>query len=391
MPFTESTGPLQGMVVIDLTRALSGPYCTLQLADLGARVIKVESPEGDESRAYGPELDGTSVYFRSINRNKESIDLDLKKPEDRAVLEHMLSIADVLVENFRPGVMERLGYAWDSLSPRYPRLVMASVSGFGQDGPYRTRTAYDMVAQAMGGIVSITGTEEGQVTRVGVSIGDIAAGLFATIAIQAALLERVRTGIGSYVDISMLDCQVALLENAVARYHATGQIPKPEGSRHPLVAPFDIYQSADSALAICVGNEAQFSRLSALLGRPDWTSDATLCSPGKRNENQAALKKAMEEVLGTKCRSDWLSVLEQAGIPAGPVNTVADLAHDPQVQARQMLITPAGERAGMKYAAMPYKISTMPQDRSHRAAPAIGADRDAILRSLDSALACAKE
>ncbi|MBT2304869.1 CoA transferase [Variovorax paradoxus] len=383
---TPLPGPLSGLVVIDLTRALSGPYCTLQLAELGARVIKVESPEGDEARWYGPEFDGTSVYFRSINRDKESIVLDLKEPEDRGIFEEMLSVADVLVENFRPGVMERLGFDWNRLSPRFPGLVMASISGFGQDGPYRTRAAYDMVAQAMGGIVSITGTEEGQMTRVGVSIGDLAAGLFATIAIQAALLERVRTGKGSRIDVSMLDCQVALLENAVARFHATGQVPKPEGSRHPLVAPFDIYQAADAPLAICVGNEAQFAKLAAALGRPEWVSDPKLSSPGRRSENQAALKKAMEEALKAKSRCQWIAELEQAGIPTGPVNTVADLAADPQVLARGMLIRPKGERDGMKYAAMPYKMSSIPPDRMHRAAPAVGADRDAVLSTLKEAL-----
>lgn len=386
MAVKDFASPLRGTVVIDLTRALSGPYCTLQLADLGARVIKVESREGDEARAYGPQLNGTSVYFRSINRDKESIALDLKASEDRSTFEQLLSIADVLVENFRPGVMERFGYDWGSLSQRFPRLVMASISGFGQDGPYRTRTAYDMVAQAMGGIVSITGTEDGKLNRVGVSIGDMAAGLFATIGIQAALLDRGRSGKGSYVDISMLDCQVALLENAVARYHATGQIPKPEGSRHPIVAPFDIYEAADAPLAICVGNEAQFSKLAKLLGRPEWLLDPKLSSPGRRSENQAALKLAMEDVLSTKKRSDWILALEEAGVPAGPVNNVADLALDPQVAARRMLITPEGESAEMKYAAMPYKISTMSEDRPHRAAPTVDADRGAVLSALTNTI-----
>lgn len=385
MPYSNGndSGPLSGLVILDLTRALSGPYCTLQLAELGARVIKVESPgTGDEARGFPPLVDGSSIYFRSINRNKESIDLDLKCEDDKKIFDALLPHADVLVENFRPGVLERLGYGWESLHATHPTLVLASISGFGQDGPNRERTAYDMVAQAMGGIMSITGQSAETPTRVGVSIGDLAAGLFAAIGIQAALWERARTGVGTHVDIAMLDCQVALMENAIARYCATGDVPKPMGSRHPLIAPFDVFRTADSSLAICIGNEKQFAQLAKVLDVTDWLTDPRFASIGARNANQAALKTEMEVMLMAAGRAEWLEMLDRAGVPCGPVNNVSDLVEDMQVEARQMLLTPEGEREGMRYAAMPYKISSMPRQRAFRGAPQLGAQRQAILQSL---------
>ncbi|NQV21059.1 MAG: CoA transferase, partial [Rhodospirillales bacterium] len=228
------TGPLDGVTVVDLTRVLAGPYCTMVLLDLGARVIKVERPEhGDDARHIGPFVDGRSAYFTSLNRGKESLALDLKDEGDRAVFERLLARADVLVENFRGGTMEKLGLGWDDLHARHPRLIYAATSGFGHTGPYKTRAAYDMVVQGMGGIMSLTGHPDSEPTRVGSSVGDITAGLFTAIAVNGALYDREKTGQGIKIDVAMLDCQVAILENAIARYFATGEIPGPIGARHP--------------------------------------------------------------------------------------------------------------------------------------------------------------
>ncbi|MDP9074649.1 MAG: CoA transferase, partial [Actinomycetota bacterium] len=229
-------GPLAGVTVVDLSRVLAGPYCTMILADLGARVIKVEQPEvGDHARHLGPFVNGRSAYFASINRGKESIALDLAGAADRSLFERLLGHADVLVENFKPGTLDRLGYGWETLHRTWPRVVVASLSGFGQTGPYSARPAYDMVAQAMGGIMSVTGPPGGEPTRVGSSIGDLAASLFCAVGVISALYERTSSGVGRWVDVAMLDCQVALLENALARYTATGEVPGPLGGRHPSI------------------------------------------------------------------------------------------------------------------------------------------------------------
>lgn len=377
-------GPLAGITVIDLTRALAGPYATLQLADLGARVIKVETPNGgDDSRHFPPFIGDKSLYFSSINRDKESIALDLKTQADRVVFEQLLERADVLVENFRPGVMARLGFDWATLTKRHPRLVMASISGFGQDGPYAHRTAYDVVAQAMGGIMSITGEEDGPPARVGVSLGDLAAGLFATLGIQAALIERQRSGKGAQVDVSMLDCQVALLENAVARHLSTGERPTRLGSRHPTITPFAVYKAQDDFMAVCVGTEAQFRGLMAIIGSPELAEDERYKSIAARNDNQREFKEMLETALQTAPRAHWLRLMEEAGVPGGPVNSVADVVRDPQVEHRGMILEVEDPDVGpLKLAATPLKFSTQPRRRSHRPAPALDADRVRLLAEL---------
>src|SRR5579875_3427275 len=263
--------PLAGVVVVDLTRVLAGPYCTLVLANLGARVIKVERPPaGDEARGIGPFVGGTSLYFAALNHGKESIALDLRAPDDRAIFERLLAAGDVLVENFRPGVLERLGYGWPALHARWPRLVYAATSGFGQTGPLRDRPAFDLVVQAMGGILSLTGYPDGPPARVGVSIGDLAAGLFTTIGILAALGKRRETGRGTMVDVAMLDCQLAILENALTTHLATGAVPGRLGTRHPNIAPFQAFTAGDGALlVICAGHDAHFAALCEAIGRPE--------------------------------------------------------------------------------------------------------------------------
>ncbi|TPQ38343.1 MULTISPECIES: CaiB/BaiF CoA transferase family protein [Cupriavidus] len=373
--------PLAGITVVDLTRVLAGPYCTMMLADLGARVIKIENPDGgDDSRQVGPFVDGESAYFASINRNKESIALDLKNPADRKVLDRMLATADVLVENFRAGVMEKLGFTWEDLHARYPRLVYASISGFGQTGPYRNRPAYDMVVQAMGGLMSVTGEVGGNPARVGVSIGDIGAGLYATIGIQSALLKRLHTGLGERVDISMLDCQVALLENPIARYSATGSVPKPLGTRHPSITPFDMFATKDGFIVIAVGNDALFTKLCNALGRSEWAQETRFATVPSRNEHHVALKACLESRLADATTSEWETVLEAAGVPHGPMNSVPQLVSNPHVQARGMILDIGiGDGKALQIAGNPVKIGAASVLSGVRNPPALDQDRERLL------------
>ncbi len=386
---TGDRGPLSDILVVDLSRVLAGPYCTMILGELGARVIKVERPDGgDDARHIGPFLetrDGrrVSAYFAGLNRGKDSIALDLAEADDREIFEALLGRADVLVENFRPGVMERLGYGHQTLRARFPRLVYAAVSGFGQTGPYRDRAAYDLVVQAMGGIMSITGQAGGPPTRVGTSIGDIAAGLFAAIGIVSALHDRARSGRGRLVDVAMLDGQVAILENAIARHEATGTVPGPLGARHPSITPFAAFRAQDGHLVIAAGNDGLFARLADVLGHPEWSADARFASNDARTAHEAALSAAIEGALARAPVAHWLERLGAAGIPCGPINDVAAVLADPQVQARNMVVTAEDPVAGsMRMAGNPIKMSDAPDRPTRRPAPALDADRARILAEL---------
>ncbi len=345
-----SESPLTGITVVDLSRVLAGPYCTMVLADLGARVIKVERPgSGDDARHMGPFMDGHSAYFASVNRGKESIALDLADSSDRAVFERLLDGADVLVENFRPGVLDRLGYGWEKASSRWPHLVLASVSGFGQTGPYSGRPSYDMVAQAMGGVMSITGPAGGEPVRVGSSMGDLAAALFCAIGVVSALFERQTTGRARHLDVSMLDCQVALLENAMVRFAATGVVPGPLGGRHPSITPFGVYRAgASSQLVIAAGNDEIFGRLCRSLGLSGGLSGGvasgstdlrpTTCAA----RTPAELEGVLEAALAARPASEWLEVLAADQVPCSPINDVAAVLADPQVAARHMVVDLVG-------------------------------------------------
>lgn len=374
------TAPLDGITVLDLTRVLAGPYCTMMLAELGARVIKVERPgPGDDARAIGPfASDGRSAYFDSLNRGKQSLALDLKAPRDRALFERLLTRADVLVENFRPGVMAKLGYGYEALHARHPSLVYAAISGFGQTGPYRDRPAYDMVAQAMGGIMSLTGWPGGPPTRVGASVGDIAAGLFAAIGICAALAERPRHG--RLVDVAMLDGQVALLENAIARTVVDGRPPGPLGARHPSIAPFAALKAQDGWLVLAAGNDALFQRLCQTLEAPDLAADPRFASNATRCDHVDALHAALEQRLAAQPVAHWLQCFEAAGLPCGPINDVAQTLADPQIAARQMVV----QAGGLAMAGNPIKLSGQDEPGTRRPAPALDQDRAAILAWLDA-------
>ncbi|MCP5433238.1 MAG: CoA transferase [Alphaproteobacteria bacterium] len=377
-------GPLAGILVLDLTRVLAGPFAAMQLLDLGARVVKIERPgTGDDARHIGPFVDGASVYFASVNRGKESIALDLKDPRDLALFERLLAKADVLLENYRGGTMEKLGLGWDVLARRHPRLVYAAVSGFGHSGPYAQKPAYDMVVQAMGGIMSLTGHPGGPATRVGTSIGDLAAGLFCATGILAALYDRKSTGRGQKVDVSMLDCQVAFLENAIARYFATGTVPGPLGSRHPSIAPFAAFRAGDGALVIAAGNDELFRRLTEILALPEAAADPRFVSNASRTEHAEALAEILERALARGTVADWLARLEAAGIPCGPINSVADVVADPQVRARNMIVTADGGPLGpFPVAGNPMKLSAHADPATRGRVPALDADRARILAEL---------
>ncbi|MCC7047904.1 MAG: CoA transferase [Alphaproteobacteria bacterium] len=383
-PTDKPKGPLAGLLVVDLTRVLAGPYCTLVLQDLGATVVKVETPQGgDDARHYGPFVKGKSAYFMSLNRGKRSIALDLKAPQDRAVFERMVARADILVENYRPGTMDKLGYGWQALRAINRRLIYAAVSGFGQTGPYKNRAAYDMVVQAMGGVMSLTGHDDGKPTRVGTSIGDITAGLFGTIGILSALEHRHCSGEGTMVDVAMLDCQIAILENAIARYAATGQVPGPMGARHPSITPFEALKAADGHMVIAAGNDQLFARLTDALGKPALARDERFKSNEARTRNHGSLKAELEALLAARPSTEWLSVLDKAGVPCGPINNVAEALADPQIVARGMVVTTDDPVAGtLKMAGNPIKLSGFADPATRGPTPELDGDRQAILREL---------
>lgn len=379
---TQNTkGPLSGITVVDLSRILAGPYCTLLMAEMGARVIKVEPPKGgDDARAYGPFINGKSTYFASVNRGKESIALDLKAEGDRKIFEKLLEKADVVVENFRPGTMEKLGYGWETLHARYPQLIYASASGFGHTGPNSKDPAYDMVMQGMGGIMSITGNEGQPPSRVGMSIGDIGAGLYTAVAVNAAIVHRLKTGESTKVDIAMFDCQLALLENAIMRYTVEKEIPGPLGARHPTITPFEAFATSDGSIIIAAGNDGLFVKMCEALGRPDMAANPAYKSNALRQKSQKKLKQEIESVLKANTTDHWIAVVSKGGVPCGPINNIAQAIAHPQVAARNMLVeVPDGSGGTLKLAGNPLKMSAFADPTTRSPAPDLDADRQAIL------------
>jgi CoA:oxalate CoA-transferase len=332
--------PLEGIRILDLTWVLSGPFCTMVLSDLGAEVIKVERPPfGDIARTTSPYQNDWSGYFFSVNRGKRSIAINLRSEEGRDLLLDLARHADVLVENFTPGTLDRLGIGYSALSRANERLILASISGFGQTGPYRDRPALDVIVQAMGGMMSITGEPGGGPVRPGASMGDMTAGLFAAIGILAALHERERSGKGQAVDISMLDCQVTVLENAIMRYGVTGDPPKPLGTRHPSATPFQAFPTADGYIVIALGfgEVNQWQLLCGILGLPELMDDPRFRTSPLRTRHHAELEPLLIEAFRQRPTDEWMEDLLAADIPCGPVNTVPDVVNDPQVQHRGMV------------------------------------------------------
>ncbi len=372
-------GALSDIKVLDLTRVLAGPYATMLLADLGAEIIKIEQPEkGDDSRAFGPYKNGESAYFMSINRNKESITLNLKAPEGKEILKELVKQVDILVENFRPGTMEKLGLGYDVLKEINPRLIYASSTGYGQTGPYSQRPAYDAVVQAMGGIMSITGQPDGVPTRVGTSIGDITAGLFCAAGILAALHERERSGVGQMVDVAMLDCQVAILENAISRFEFTGEIPHPIGNRHPSIVPFEPFDTLTTPIMLAAGNDRLWVTLCGLM-ELDLADDPRFKTNPLRNENYAALRPILAERFMTKTAEEWQQMFDDAGIPCGPINTVDKVVTNEQVVAREMILEVEHPTAGAtRIPGIPIKLSRTPGE-IRLPAPVLGAETEKIL------------
>lgn len=375
-------GMLSGVMVIDLTRHLAGPFCTMNLSDMGADVIKVEPPNGDDSRTVGPFLNGESGYFMSVNRGKRGITLDLKSEEGKEILRRLIRKSDVLVESFRPGVMERLGFSYADTSKINQKIIYASVSGFGQYGPYRYKGAYDMIIQGYGGIFSITGSNEDALARVGYSIGDLVASMYTAIGILGSLHARHESGKGRYIDISMLDCQVSFLENAIIRYTATEEIPKPLGTRHPSLAPFQSFQAKNGYFLICAPHDKQFKSLCKTLGIEDLAEDERFCSNNLRVTNIDVLTDILNEIFKDESREHWIQILEKAGVPAGPINNIKEVVECPQVGAREMIVEVDHPVAGkIKIAGSPVKTSA-DSPRVQGPAPVLGQDNEAILETL---------
>jgi CoA:oxalate CoA-transferase len=353
---------LEGLRILDLTRVLVGPYATMVLADLGADVIKLEMPvTGDDSRAYPPHVNGESAYFMSLNRNKRSMTLNLKSAKGKEIFLDMIKKVDVIVENFRPGTMERLGLGYEDLIKENPRLIYAAASGFGHTGPYSKRPAYDAVVQAMGGIMSITGQLGGPPTRVGTSIGDITAGLFVTIGILVALTHREKTGIGQKIDVAMLDSQVAILENAIARYTAVGEIPEPIGNRHPAITPFEPFDTEDGQLMIAVGNDALWTKFCKAIEREELRDEPRFITNPLRTANHNELRSLLATTIREKTTDKWRQIFDQSGIPNGPINSIDQVVNDPQVIAREMIVEVDHPLAGKTaLPGIPIKLSETP-------------------------------
>lgn len=377
------TSSLAGLRVLDLTRVLVGPYTTMVLADLGAEVIKLEMPgQGDDARHYPPHVNGESAYFMSLNRNKRSMTLNLKSETGKALFLELIQNVDVLVENFRPGTMERLGLGYETLKQINPGLIYAAASGFGQSGPYSRQPAYDGVVQAMGGIMSITGQLGGEPTRVGTSIGDIAAGLFTAVGILAAVIHREKSGEGQMVDVAMLDCQVALLENAIARYTVAGEVPGPIGNRHPSITPFEPFTTSDGQLMVAIGNNAIWSRFCTAIKNPELASDPRFETNALRTNNYEELRPLIATAMAEKTTAAWVSILIEAGVPHGPINSVDMVVADPQVLEREMIVDVDHPVAGpTKLPGIPIKMDVTPGE-INQPAPLLGQHTQEILSDI---------
>ncbi len=370
--------PLSGITVLDLTRVLSGPYCTMLLADMGARVIKVEQPgKGDDTRAWGPPfLEGESAYFLSINRNKESVTLDFKKPEGREILEQLIGRADVLVENFRPGTLTRLGLDYADVASRHPRLIYCSISGFGHTGPRAAEPGYDAVMQGEGGLMSITGSAGGPPFRLGVAIADIVSGMFAAQGVTAALFARTTTGRGQKVDIAMLDSVTALLTYQAGIYFATGIAPGRMGNRHPTIVPYETFAASDGEFVLAVGNDEQWRRF---CGVADITPEERFATNRQRVTSYGELRPILDARLRTRTRAHWITQLTAAGVPCGSVRDLAELFADPQVAARQMMADVEHTLVGpLRVLGTPLKLSDTPPS-IRTAPPTLGQQTEAVL------------
>jgi formyl-CoA transferase/CoA:oxalate CoA-transferase len=378
------SGPLAGVRILDLSRILSGPFATMIFADLGADVIKLENPRtGDDTREWAPPYQGDqSAYFLSVNRNKRGIAVDLKAAQGREVALRLVDRADVLVENFRPGTAARLGLGYDDLHARNPGLIYASISGFGQTGPYASEPGYDAIAQALGGIMSVTGEADGEPVRVGNSAADLSAAMWAAIGILAALHARHTSGCGEWIDISLLDGQIAWLTYLAGGYFASGEVPRRYGSAHPSIVPYQALRTADGHLMVAVGNDTLWRRFAPLIGLPELVDDPRFDSNPQRVANRAELIPLIEAALATRGSVAWADELSRVGIPAGPINNVDAALEHPQVAARDMVLSTEHPTAGtLRMTGSPIKLSRYTAT-VRRPPPTLGEHTDAVLGEL---------
>ena len=383
--------PLEGLRVVDLTRALAGPYCTMMLGDLGADVIKVERPgRGDDSRGWGPPFvgepygpyPGESAYFIAANRNKRSITVNLKSQEGQEIVRRLVGVSDALIENFRTGVLDKMGLGYKDLHAVNPRLVYCSISGYGRTGPCAQRPGYDFIIQAEGGMMGIIGPEEGPPYRVGVPIVDITSGMFAATAILAALRSRDKTGEGQLVDVSLLDTQVALLANVASNYLVGGAEPRRLGNAHPNIAPYEAFRARDRWFALAAANQRQWAVLCDVIGLPELKDDARFATNGDRVANRPALVEVLGEAFAARDADEWLAALREAGLPCGPINAVPDVFEHPQAKVRDLALEAEHPTAGsVRLTGFPYKLSQTPAD-VRRSPPLLGQHTQEVLTEL---------
>jgi len=394
-PEAQPPGALSGVRVLDLSRVLAGPWCTQTLADLGAEVIKVERPgQGDDTRGWGPpflqDRDGRdtaeAAYFLGANRNKRSVTIDISTAPGQALIHRLADGCDVLVENFKVGDMARYGLDAATLRATRPRLVYCSITGFGQTGPYRERAGYDYAVQGLGGLMSVTGERDdlpgGGPQKVGVAVADLFTGMYATVAILAALRHRDATGAGQEIDMALLDTQVAMLANLGAAYLVTGKAPRRVGNAHQNIVPYQVFEVADGHLILAVGNDGQFQRFCATAGRPDWASDERFAKNADRVRHRGVLVPMLADELRRRSRADWLTTLEAATVPCGPINDFNDVFADPQVQARGMTLhMPHPHTDALELVASPMKLSATPV-QLRRPPPLLGQHTDEVLAEI---------
>jgi crotonobetainyl-CoA:carnitine CoA-transferase CaiB-like acyl-CoA transferase len=354
--------PLDGLVVLDLSRVLAGPYCTMILGDLGANVIKIEHPDGDDTRRWGPPFAaGESAYYLAVNRNKRSVVADLRTPAGRDLVRSIAQRADILVENFRPGTLERFGLELDELRAENPRLITLTISGMGASGPESEQPGYDFIVQAMGGLMSITGPAEGPPAKAGVAVVDLTTGMMAANAILAALYARERSGAGQHIDISLLETQLAWLANVASGYLLTGEAPTRHGNAHPTIVPYQTFRASDTEFALGVGNDAQWRRLCVAIGRPELAEDPRFSTNPDRIERREELSDLLSAHFATAPAADWVTRIRADGIPVGPVRTIPEVLEDPQVQAREMVVSMEHPAIGeLRLVGIPFKFSATP-------------------------------
>ncbi|XCS12890.1 CoA transferase [Aeribacillus pallidus] len=374
--------PLAGIKIIDLTRILSGPFCTMTLADLGAEVIKIESPQGDDTRQWGPPfIKNESAYFLSVNRNKKSVVLNLKDPKGKEILLKMVEEADVVVENFRPGTLKKLGIDYDILKQHNRRVILASISGFGQTGPYSKKPGYDVLAQGMGGLMSVTGEPDGTPVKAGYSLADIGAGMWATIGILSALWERERSGQGQWIDVSLLDTMVSWQTYLAGNYFATNNDPKPLGGAHPNIVPYQVFEASDGHFILAVGNDSLWNSLVDVLD-VEALRDRKFKTNPDRVQNRDELISILEEIFKRKTRDEWVDMLESAKIPCGPVNKLSDILNDAHIKEREMVVEMEHPSLGiLKMLGVPVKLSRTP-GRIKTVPPAQGEHSETVLKQM---------